>query len=278
MWPNGYLLVVLALQEPSNRTIHSKSFGLTSRRPLGTPSWRSSCLACLFQEVRTPIGHDDFHHRRIVYHCHHHTRAAIDLRCHHGWRSPPGRKLQNRQRGLLAVQGGQQRKPHNVRRCWCLSHRMHAWIVRTRNPSACDVYSSLPCLQACMPGFASRCSSAIFHHTGSHATRSSTRACRVPHHHGTTSRSCRAYLFCPLEPVTERECAGCSVLLLQFFVFCHSFAAMGEHCADEFAKQWECLDVNNMQFNKCRKSQSPLDVCVFTKMVRNLFYPTPCII
>lgn len=52
------------------------------------------------------------------------------------------------------------------------------------------------------------------------------------------------------------------------------FAAMGEHCADEFAKQWECLDVNNMQFNKCRKSQSPLDVCVFTKMGLHGYFPT----
>eukprot|EP00035_Acanthoeca_spectabilis_P021074 m.436168 g.436168 ORF g.436168 m.436168 type:complete len:134 (+) comp17946_c0_seq1:77-478(+) len=44
------------------------------------------------------------------------------------------------------------------------------------------------------------------------------------------------------------------------------FAAMKEHCGESFEAHWTCLDKNNQEYPKCRKTQDVYDTCVFDKM------------
>ena len=47
------------------------------------------------------------------------------------------------------------------------------------------------------------------------------------------------------------------------------FAAMKVSCGTEFDAQSDCLDSNNMEYGKCRATQSEMDVCIFQKMGLN---------
>ena len=49
-------------------------------------------------------------------------------------------------------------------------------------------------------------------------------------------------------------------------VFC-SFKKMKENCNSEFTAHWTCLDNNNQDYWRCRKTQAPYDKCVLDKMV-----------
>ncbi len=39
-------------------------------------------------------------------------------------------------------------------------------------------------------------------------------------------------------------------------------------CGPQFEAQWTCLQYKNQSYDKCRKTQSALDECVFQTMVR----------
>jgi len=41
---------------------------------------------------------------------------------------------------------------------------------------------------------------------------------------------------------------------------------MRENCATEFAKHWQCLDLHNQEYFRCRKPERALNSCVFTKL------------
>ncbi len=44
------------------------------------------------------------------------------------------------------------------------------------------------------------------------------------------------------------------------------FKKLKDHCNDEFTKYWNCLDVNNQEYGRCRKAQSPYDKCVLENL------------
>ncbi|TCD63963.1 hypothetical protein EIP91_004732 [Steccherinum ochraceum] len=41
---------------------------------------------------------------------------------------------------------------------------------------------------------------------------------------------------------------------------------MRENCLAEFDKHWNCLEMNNQAYNKCRKVERPLNKCMFEKL------------
>lgn len=44
------------------------------------------------------------------------------------------------------------------------------------------------------------------------------------------------------------------------------FAAMKLSCGEVFEAQAACLDMNNLEYGKCRGTQSEMDVCIFKQM------------
>merc|ERR1711939_837081 len=43
-------------------------------------------------------------------------------------------------------------------------------------------------------------------------------------------------------------------------------AKLRENCGTEFTKHWECLEMHNQQYERCRSVETPLNTCVFDKL------------
>ena len=50
-----------------------------------------------------------------------------------------------------------------------------------------------------------------------------------------------------------------------------------EHCDSEFSKHWQCLDMNNQEYQYCREQETLLDTCIFRNMglQRKIELPLP---
>eukprot|EP00123_Amoebidium_parasiticum_P010056 comp19863_c0_seq1/m.23994 comp19863_c0_seq1/g.23994 ORF comp19863_c0_seq1/g.23994 comp19863_c0_seq1/m.23994 type:complete len:120 (-) comp19863_c0_seq1:145-504(-) len=44
------------------------------------------------------------------------------------------------------------------------------------------------------------------------------------------------------------------------------FKLLRQNCNTEFTKHWECLEYNNQESSRCRDTQLPFDVCMWTKL------------
>ena len=85
------------------------------------------------------------------------------------------------------------------------------------------------------------------------------------HHIGTyCDEAFRNFMGCRYDTMDPKSCLEKGKLVTQCTMA--FFTNVKQQCNPEFTEHWTCLDKQNLDFGKCRKTQQKYDSCMLEKM------------